>query len=54
MFLSLTKTSPPIKTPTCGSIYSYKVTHSAITPILSPIVSTLVTAAITTTASASI
>ena len=54
MFLFLTKTSPPIKTPTCGSIYSYKVTCSAITPILLPIVSTLATAAITTTASASI
>ena len=54
MFLPLTKISPPIKTPTCGSIYSRKVTYSAVTLTLLLIVSMLAITAITATASASI
>ena len=54
MLLFLTETSSPIKTPTRGSMYGYRVTCFAITLILSPIVSTPAAAAITTTASASI
>ena len=53
MFLFLILTSPPIKTPTRGSIYGCRVTHSTITSILLPIVSTPAAAAITATASAS-
>ena len=54
MFFFLTKTFPPIKTPTRGSMYGCRVTHFTITPILLPIISTPAAAAITATASASI
>ena len=54
MLSPLTKTSPFIKTPTCGSMYGHKVTHSAITPTLLPIASTPAAAAATTITSASI
>ena len=54
MFPLLTKTSPPIKTPTRGSMYGCRVIYSAIAPILSPIASTPAIAAATTIASASI
>ena len=51
MLPPLTETSPPIKTPTCGSMYGCRVTRFAIAPTLLPIASTPAATAI---ASASI
>ena len=53
MLFFLTK-NPPIKTPTCGSMYGCRVTRSAITLTLLLIISTPAAAAATVIASASI
>ena len=50
----LTETSPPIKTPTCGSMHGRRVIYFAIAPTLLPIASTPAAAAATTITSASI
>ena len=49
MLPPLIKTSSPIKTPTRGSIYGRRVTHSAIAPTLLLIASTLDTTIAATT-----
>ena len=54
MLSSLTKTSPPIKTPTCGNIYGYRVTYFTVTLTFLLITSMLAAAATTAITSANI
>ena len=49
-----TKTSPPIKTPTCSSTYSRRGSRSTAAPLTLLLITSTLGAAITATASASI